>query len=69
VAGTHGGDRWWFGAGAAAGSILWFTALGFGARLLRPVFARPASWRVLDATIAVVMALIALSLLHGLMDR
>jgi L-lysine exporter family protein LysE/ArgO len=68
VAGTHGGDRWWFGAGAAAGSIIWFSSLGFGARLLRPLFARPLAWRILDALIAIVMATIAASLLHGLME-
>jgi L-lysine exporter family protein LysE/ArgO len=44
---------------------VWFTALGFGARLLAPVFARPAAWRVLDAAIAVVMATIGVSLLVG----
>ena len=68
VAGTHGDDRWWFGVGAAAGSILWFSSLGFGARLLRPLFAKPIAWRVLDAVIAVIMAAIAVSLLHGLME-
>lgn len=68
VAGTHGDDRWWFGLGAAVGSIVWFASLGFGARLLRPVFVRPAAWRVLDALIALVMFLIAASLLHGLMS-
>ena len=66
VAGTHGDDRWWFGLGAAVGSILWFSALGFGARLLRPLFARPAAWRVLDALIAAVMLAIAASLIRGL---
>ncbi len=66
VAGTHGDQRWWFGAGAALGSIVWFTALGFGARLLQPVFARPSAWRVLDAVIAVVMVAIAATLLNGL---
>ena len=66
VAGTHGDDRWWFGAGAALGSLLWFTALGFGARLLRPLFARPTSWRVLDGVIAVVMLALAVSLVVGL---
>jgi len=66
VAGTHGDDRWWFGAGAVLGSLLWFTGLGYGARLLRPVFARPGAWRVLDAVIALVMAAIAASLLLGL---
>jgi L-lysine exporter family protein LysE/ArgO len=44
------------------GSAVWFAGLGFGARLLRPVFARPAAWRVLDAGIAVVMTGIAVSL-------
>ncbi len=68
VAGTHGDDRWWFGAGAIVASFAWFTALGFGARLLQPVFARPAAWRVLDALIALVMTAIAVSLVHGLVD-
>lgn len=67
VAATHGDDRWWFGLGAAVGSVVWFTTLGFGARLLRPVFARPVAWRVLDALIAIVMVAIAATLLHGLM--
>lgn len=66
VAGTHGDQRWWFGAGAVLGSLAWFTALGLGARLLRPVFARPLAWRVLDAVIALVMAAIAIGLLLGL---
>ncbi|MEP6843647.1 MAG: LysE family transporter [Pseudolysinimonas sp.] len=62
VASTHGEARWAFGAGAGLGSILWFSALGFGARLLAPVFARPIAWRVLDAIIAVVMIVLAVSL-------
>jgi L-lysine exporter family protein LysE/ArgO len=66
VAGTHGDERWWFGVGAVLASVVWFSALGFGARLLQPVFARPSSWRVLDAIVAVVMVLIAATLLNGL---
>jgi len=62
LSGTYGPDRWAFGAGAALGSLLWFTALGFGARLLRPVFARAAAWRVLDTVIAAVMIGLAVSL-------
>jgi L-lysine exporter family protein LysE/ArgO len=62
TASTYGEHRWEFAAGAGIASILWFTGLGFGARLLRPVFARPAAWRVLDAVIAVVMAALAVSL-------
>jgi L-lysine exporter family protein LysE/ArgO len=62
VASTHGEWRWAFGAGAGLGSILWFSALGFGARLLAPLFARPVAWRVLDAIIAVVMVALAVML-------
>lgn len=64
VAGTHGSGRWAFGAGAVVGSALWFSALGHGARLLRPVFARAAAWRVLDVLIATTMTVIAISLLR-----
>ena len=65
IANTHGDGRWWFGAGAVLGSVIWFTALGYGARLLQPVFAKPAAWRVLDAIIAVVMVALAVSLVAG----
>jgi L-lysine exporter family protein LysE/ArgO len=63
VAQSHGEDRWWFATGALTGSVLWFAALGGGARLLRPLFARPGAWRVLDGAIAVVMVAVAASLL------
>lgn len=55
VANSYGADRWAFGAGAALGSVLWFSGLGFGARLLRGLFARPIAWRVLDVLIAAIM--------------
>lgn len=62
IASSHGDLRWHFGAGAALGSVCWFTALGTGARLLRPIFARPAAWRVLDAGIACTMTFLAAGL-------
>jgi L-lysine exporter family protein LysE/ArgO len=69
MASTYGEHRWQFGIGAGLGSVLWFTALGYGARLLRPVFARPVAWQVLDGAIAVVMSALAVSLvvrgMHG----
>ena len=65
VAAAQGDLRWHFGAGAAVGSLLWFTALGAGARLLRPVFARPTAWRVLDGGIAAVMLLLAVGLVRS----
>lgn len=55
-------DNAWFGLGAAVASLAWFTALGFGARLLRPVFANPQAWRVLDGLIAVTMGTLAMLL-------
>ncbi|ACZ31261.1 Lysine exporter protein (LYSE/YGGA) [Xylanimonas cellulosilytica DSM 15894] len=65
VAAGHGSARWWFAAGAVVGSVVWFTALGYGARLLRPLFARPTAWRVLDGVVAVVMTAIAVGLILG----
>ncbi|MBZ9791781.1 LysE/ArgO family amino acid transporter [Rhizobium sp. 3T7] len=58
-----GADRLAFGLGAATASFVWFFGLGYGARLLQPVFAKPAAWRVLDVIIGIVMALLAISLL------
>lgn len=54
--------RWVWAAGAMASSILWFFSLGFGARFLRPIFARPMAWRVLDSIIAVIMIGLGLKL-------
>ncbi|MCZ9884321.1 LysE/ArgO family amino acid transporter [Arthrobacter sp. B2a2-09] len=66
VANAQGpGLQWWFGAGAMLGSILWFCSLGFGARLLRGFFARPASWRILDGGIAVTMVGLGVGLALG----
>jgi L-lysine exporter family protein LysE/ArgO len=55
--------RPWFVAGGALASFGWFVALGYGARLVAPLFARPAAWRVVDAAIAAVMWVLAASLL------
>lgn len=55
LANEHDDQRWLFGAGAVAASALWFTGLGLGARKLAGLFANPATWRVLDIVIAMVM--------------
>ncbi|MEN0002428.1 MAG: LysE/ArgO family amino acid transporter [Pseudomonadota bacterium] len=52
-----------FAAGAVLASFTWFFALGYGARLLQPLFAKPSSWRVLDVIIGCIMLAIAYSLL------
>ena len=62
IAATHGDERWLFAAGAIAASLLWFTALGFGARYVGRWLRTERSWRILDAVIAVVMIAIAISL-------
>jgi len=56
---------WVFAGGAATASFAWFFALGYGARLLGPLFARPMAWRVLDALIALTMWGLGISLLVG----
>ncbi|GGD15973.1 LysE/ArgO family amino acid transporter [Nocardioides daphniae] len=63
VANSFGADRWWFLAGALIASTCWFFALGYGSRLLRGLFAKPSSWRILDGGIAVVMGALGVSLL------
>lgn len=62
-AGFEGQERLAYGAGAATASFVWFFGLGYGARLLAPIFARPAAWRVLDGLIGLVMSVLALGLL------
>lgn len=59
IAASHGDERWQFAGGAMAGSILWFTALGFGARALSGPLGRPSVWRFVDLAIGVVMLLVA----------
>ena len=51
--------RLWFIGGAAVASAGWFSALGFGARLLVPLFARPIAWRILDALVGLTMLTLA----------
>lgn len=57
-----GNARWAFALGACCASVLWFASLGYGARLLLPVFRNPHAWRVLDALIAVFMLVLAVLL-------
>lgn len=56
--------RYIFGAGAAIASFVWFFSLGYGARLLEPLFRKPLAWRILDTMIGVVMWLLAFKLVQ-----
>ena len=51
-----------FAAGAMAASAAFFAALGYGARLLAPVMARPGAWVVLEVIVGVTMWALALAL-------
>ncbi len=61
------GAEYSFAAGAITGSTLFFFSFGYGARLLRPLFARPLAWRVLDGLIAFTMTAIAVQLLWAVL--
>ncbi|MCQ8242357.1 LysE/ArgO family amino acid transporter [Rhizosaccharibacter radicis] len=61
----HGGS---FLLGSGTASMVWFALLGFGARLLAPLFARPRAWQVLDAIIGVVMLALSASLWWRLLE-
>ena len=60
-------DRWLFWAGATGMSLLWFVAIGFGARWLAPWFAKPLSWRLLDGVLALTMFYLAFGLFQSLL--
>ncbi|MEZ5777963.1 MAG: LysE/ArgO family amino acid transporter [Paracoccaceae bacterium] len=65
VAAQYPGDSTAFGAGAVLASFVFFFALGYGARILTPVFRRPRAWQVLDVLVGVVMWSIAAQLAFG----
>lgn len=55
--------RWAFAAGACVASIVWFSTLGFGSRLLLPMFRSPRAWRILDTFVALFMLSLSVALL------
>ena len=55
IANSHSDSRWAFTVGACVASLVWFLALGLGARKVAPMFASVRAWRILDAVIALVM--------------
>ncbi|CUH64111.1 Arginine exporter protein ArgO [Thalassovita gelatinovora] len=56
-------DRLGFALGAMGASLAFFFSLGYGARLLAPLFAKPRSWQVLDLIVGTIMWGIAASLI------
>jgi L-lysine exporter family protein LysE/ArgO len=53
------GARTAFALGAMAISAGWFVAVGYGARVLAPLFRRAAAWRILDGAIGGMVLLLA----------
>ncbi len=54
-----------YALGAMLASFVFFFGLGYGARILDPIFQKPASWRILDLIIGLIMWSIALALILG----
>ncbi|WP_210164412.1 LysE/ArgO family amino acid transporter [Allorhizobium undicola] len=59
---NYGDDRFLFAVGAITASFVFFFSLGWGARLLTPMFSSPRSWRILEFVIGLVMSALAVKL-------
>jgi L-lysine exporter family protein LysE/ArgO len=65
VAGTFTSDeKGFFLIGALLASFVWFFSLGYGARLLAPLFKKPSTWRIFDFIIGCVMFFISIGLIR-----
>lgn len=62
-------ERAAFALGACVASVAWFSTLGYGSRLLLPVFKSPRAWRILDGFVAFFMLSLSLLLLLGSIGR
>ncbi|ARN73841.1 LysE/ArgO family amino acid transporter [Oceanicoccus sagamiensis] len=59
------GEQLQFALGAILGSFIFFFSLGYGARLLAPIFQSPKAWKVLEFIVGLTMLFIALLLVSG----
>lgn len=55
-----------FALGAISASFVFFFSLGFGARMLSPIFAKPKAWNILDGLVGLLMLGLAINLIMGL---
>ncbi len=65
VSTQYPGHQFAFGTGAVISSFTFFFSLGYGAALLRPFFAKPSSWRILEVVVGITMWAIAAKLILG----
>ena len=54
-----GTEKLYFTVGAISASFIWFFSLGYGARLLTPLFAKAITWKILNIIIGIIMWSIA----------
>ncbi len=59
-------EKRWFLAGSLLVSLLWFYGVGYGARLLRPLFASRRAWQLLEVAVCALMWTLAFGLLRHL---
>ena len=62
IGNQFGENKWFFGFGAMLASVVWFTAVGYGAKAASSLMSKPIFWRILDTVIAVIMFGIAITL-------
>lgn len=65
VTNSFGAARWVAATGACLASVVWFVGLGLAARSLAKPLARPATWRVVDLGVGLIMLLVAAKLAFG----
>lgn len=61
----YAATKMYFALGAMTASFVFFFSLGFGARLLQPIFQQAKAWKILDVIIALIMWSIAFKLLFN----
>ena len=59
ISNQFGSDKWFFVIGAMLASLIWFSAIGFGAKSASKFMSRPIFWKILDSIIAAIMLSIA----------
>jgi L-lysine exporter family protein LysE/ArgO len=65
VSAHYGAMRWAFAAGAGVGSIVWFSSIGYGARLMAPLASSVKFWKYLDLAVGVIVLAVAANLVMG----
>jgi len=63
IASQYEQQKYLFALGAICASFIFFFSLGYGARVLIPIFLKPMAWKILEVFIGITMLFIAISLL------